>query len=366
MNEGQALQVSPHIPPKPGEFYRIAPDGKWEFYLDSHMIQTFALCERMFKFTHIDHWRPKGDENFNLKIGSWWSSVMETFYENMATNTLTRESITADALKLWKSMDMESLAKSAPKKYIEFCGAPRRLELNGSILTLPSGPILMVDQYFDEYAGIDKHQWRIIATEAGFGLKKEVLVGETSDLRLYLIGKPDLIIMDHQDRIMPVDHKTCSEIRSDWANQWKPHFQMTAYVFATQTLIKDLGFPNAVVDRCIVNGCCKYEPSQPRDKNKPKGPRFKRATPCFNAEEIEEWQETALRLAWRLRQDIAAMDIYPEHNWSPAASSICHEQYHRPCTFCDCCGKPPGARELYLTSNFVKAEPWAPYSVEGE
>lgn len=322
----------------PGLLYEELPDDRWAFYFDSHMVGTFSDCETKFRYAYRDNLRLKGDRNFATQVGSWWSSVMSDFYELMAAGHLTLARAMESAGRSWVVHKMDDFKRSAPKKYEAFGG--------------DSGALLMTSQYFSAQAETDQRDWKIIATEAGFGRRKEVLVGQSDKVKVYLIGVPDLIVFS-QGRLMPVDHKTRDRIDHDIQSKWKPHAQTAGYIYGTGVLAKELGY-DVPVDRCIINVAARLEPSdKPRDGIK--RPRFVRAYPNYSAEEIEEWRSEKVEEAEKLRSAIER-DKWGKNPYS------CH--LYSGCPYRPICSVKPSSREIIIKSTYEKAPAWVPYEVD--
>jgi len=324
----------------PGTLYEVLPDGRWAFYFDSHMIGTFSDCETKFKLAYRDNLRLRGERNFSTSVGSWWSAAMSDFYEFMAAGSLTLARALESAGHHWAKLKMQDFQATSPKKYEAFGGY--------------NGALLMVSQYYTAQADTDQQGWKIIATEAGFGRKKEVLVGENHQVVVYLIGVPDLIIFA-QNRLMPVDHKTRDRIDYDVQSRWKPHSQTAGYIYATNILAKELGY-DVVVDRCIINVAARLEPTdKPRDGVKK--PRFTRAYPNYSQEELAEWRQQKMEQATRLRYCIES-DMFTRNEYT------CH--LYSGCAYRPVCSVKPSSRSVVIKANYEVVKAWVPYELGDE
>lgn len=366
--------VPPDVPrPPKGECYTVLPDGRWAIWFDAHMIDSLMRCEKLFYYRQIRHLRQKGAVRPVLSFGTWWSNVLEDFYLQMQTGTLpTKLDIVLLAIKHWQAANLNEMRLYDPKKFASYA-TPMRLtdavRIGGmnsemeAVLRMIAyddpemvalGPVQMASRYYDSYATQDFYGWKIISAEQGFGLMGEVIIGENDKVVAYYLGKPDLVIYEKSsDALMPLDHKTKDHITGDFDRLWKPHSQTAGYIYAVGQIASQLGF-DRTVDRCIINGAARIEPSEkPRD-GKVK-PRFKRAYPHYSPDEIEEWRRVKLAQATRLRHCIEN----DEWVWK---TDQCHLfggcDYRR----IDC--QPPGSRALVIGADFQTVEPWAPYAVE--
>lgn len=338
---------APMTQQKPHSFYEILPDGRVSFYVDASMMKDFSHCEAYFHLKHVQRKKLKsagrGIMPFPMAVGSWWSEVMEAFYNAMRDG---RDFTTADAqstaLLKWAELNLDVCVAHDPEKFRSF----------GDL----AGAVLMLQEYYNSQYIIDKNVWKVVGVEEGFGLKKEIKLGETRQCVVYWVGKPDLVVVEN-GRLTPVDHKTVSRIDGFTIGRYKPSSQMPGYVFACEELAKQLGY-NVRVDRCVVNICSRTRPSDNPRSGKPK-PRFIRAYPNFSREELTEWRNSIItkcdRLATCLKTGV--------WNWN---ETQCHNFYMRPCDYLKLHSSTPSARDVILLADFEEAKPWVPYSVEGK
>lgn len=331
---------------KEHKFFERHADGRYTFFVDASLMKDFSHCEKYFDYKHVQSLRAKGfvsgAKPFPMAIGSWWSDVMEMFYNELRDFTrhgrdITPEMIQDFALKAWAANDLDLCQAANPEKFDQF----------GDI----SGAVLMLQDYYQSQYLIDKQNWKIVGVEEGFGLKKEVLLGQGERVTVFWVGKPDLVVVEN-DRLTPVDHKTVSRIDGSTTNRYKPSTQMPGYVYSCEVIAKQLGY-DVRVDRCVVNICSRSRPSENPRKGS-KRPRFVRAYPNFNREEIEEWKKQVLIKCERIAQCLET------NQWAWSETS-CHNFYMRPCDFLKLDSSPPSARSIILEADFVKAKPWVPY-----
>ena len=336
------------------QFYEVLPNGKYRFRVDHHTINDHNTCDRYFSFRHMADrdGRVWGSKTLNLKIalGSWWSSVMESMYNEMAHNTLpTEHHIYKFASEAWSEHNMEAYKNSDSEVFDKFGGL--------------DGGRLMALEYFESFAKQHFNQWTVIGAELGFGWKDELLLGEDDKVVVYYGGKPDLVILDRsQNMIMPLDFKTKDFVPSNSSVQYKPHPQTAGYIYAVGEMIKQirtLGEWNVVAHdvpnvptKCIIMVCARFRPSD-KPRNGIRQPRFMPVYPNYSAAEIEEWRVSVMEKCRRLRDSI-------ERNYFPPRESACHI-YYNGCAFRRVCSVPANIREATLKSDFVKIEKWIPY-----
>src|SRR5271154_2352006 len=186
-----------------------------EFHVDASLLKDFAQCELYFFEKHVKNIRQKGHsvaKPFSMAIGSWWSDVMELFYNALRDNQeLTLENVQNIALTCWAKGNLDASAAFEPDKFKEFGDLP--------------GAVLMLNEYYNNQYLTDRMNWKIVSVEEGFGLKNEVLLGETKRVVVYWVGKPDLTIIE-SGRLQPVDHKTVTRIDGYTTSKYKPSSQM--------------------------------------------------------------------------------------------------------------------------------------------
>src|SRR6267142_1477400 len=174
---------------KPGEFYRIREDGRWEIYLDATMAGTFGVCEEMFRSSFVERLTPKGDRPFARDLGSWWSDVMEHIYTaDFNFKRLDSKEIVDMSMKVWNDLQMDELEKYHPRSFKEFGGRYGALQM----------------------------------------------------------------IAEYATRLLPVDHKSIAYIDGNTSKKYKPHIQIPGYIVAGQILCKSLGY-DLQVDRAVIN-----------------------------------------------------------------------------------------------------------------
>ena len=331
---------------KPFSFYNILPNGKYEFLVDASLLKSFSHCESYFYLKHVKNLRSKSygiSMPFPMAIGSWWSNVMESFYNSLrGKRAIENGDIQDFALKAWSECNLDACQQAEPDKFSQF----------GDL----AGAVLMLKEYYNSQYLTDKQNWKVIGVEEGFGLKREVFVGETSRVVVYWVGKPDLVVVE-SDRLTPVDHKTVSRIDGSTISRYKPSTQMPGYVYSCEVIAKQLGF-KVRVDRCVVNICSRSRPSDNPRSGK-RRPRFVRAYPNFSTEEINEWKKDVINKCERIRHCLTTN----EWNWSETS---CHNFYMRDCDFIKLHSSPPSARDIILMADFKTGEPWKPYQVQKE
>jgi len=297
-----------------------------------------------------------GSKTLNIKIalGSWWSSVMESFYNEMTFGTLpTDHHIYKFVTDAWSEHKMEDYASADDKTREVF-------DKFGGL----DGGRLMALEYYEAFAKQHYSSWQIIGAELGFGWKDELPLGEDDKVVVYYGGKPDLVILDRaQNMIMPLDFKTKDSVPGNATLMYKPHPQTAGYIYAVNKML-DMMYGHNLTDaatrplsptKCIIMICARFRPTD-KPRSGVRSPRFLPVYPQYSADEIEEWRQSVMEKCRRLRDSIE------RGVWTPRESA-CH-LYYNGCVFRCVCSQPANIRQALLKSDFVKVEPWSPYNTE--
>jgi len=322
---------------KPGEIYSIRPDGRWNIYLDASMASSFGICNQLFQYQYVRHLQAKGDRPWARDLGSWWSSVMESIYVNQFEGKfLSPMELVNIATEKWNSLNMNEMEALHPKMWKEFGGR--------------YGALQMIAEYGARQLPIDYKTWKIIAAEASFGRNREVCIGETDKIVLYWMGQPDLFVI-FNDRIMPVDHKSLSQIDNYTQRKYKPHIQIPGYIIAGQVLLRSLGY-ELPCDRAIINAVARKDTTT-KDGEDIKRPRFKRFTISYTEAELDEWKRLRLRQAELIRESF-------ERNLWLRNENSCSYMWGKSCQFQNIDEKDPGVREVVIKADYIQRAPWIP------
>jgi hypothetical protein len=345
---------------QPHEFYERLPDGRFKFRVDHHTINDYNTCDRYFKYRHLPadpSGQVWGTKTLNIKIalGAWWSSTMELYYNEMSPQHGPKSfpaetSVSQFAIDAWKLHDMERYRNDPVAKdvYDKFGG--------------PDGACLMALEYHKAFGKSHYTNWTVLGPELGFGWQDEVLLGEDDRVVVYYGGKPDLTIYDKsQNMVMPLDFKTKDSIPYNAHVMYKPHSQTAGYIFGIGKIKNNIQSYNLgdtlPPTKCIIFVCARFRPTdKPRAGSLIK-PRFVPIYPHYTQDEIEEWRLSVIEKCRRLR-DSLERDVFPPRE------SACH--LYAGCVFRRVCSAPANIRETLLRADFVKQDPWIPYSIKSE
>jgi hypothetical protein len=276
----------------------------------------------------------------------------------------TESDIILYAVDNWIKYDMDQLKHSAPDKLAKFGDSTTMVQLGASLqqdtlntiqpnhYAIPSGAIAMAIDYYYHRGESDFRNWKIIAAEASFGTDEDLIIGENDKVIVAWQGRPDLVALDHQDRLMPLDFKT--KDYPDLANlcvEYKPHPQTAGYIFALNKLSEQLGFKNRISDRCVIIVCGRMPQREPRKKGESPKPRFVQIQVDYSQSELKEWQLQTLVKATRLRHMIETGNYTMN-------TSMCHYQFGSHCEFLEVCRRQPEIRYQILQCDYDIVKPW--------
>lgn len=323
---------------KPGQLYEIDADGVWNMFFDASMLKTFLDCEQMFEYKYIKHLRLKGAVNWKSELGSWWSSTMQLYYNAFRQGDLTKELVAHIALQAWADRNMDLFEPAVPKSYADFGGS--------------AAAVLMALRYYDETHDYDTNHWTVLSVEEGAGRKRELLVGESTKVRVYYITLPDLFVLVDKRDMCPVDHKTKDYIDPRLQHAFKPHLQTCGYIWAARHFATQLGL-TFTTNSCIINAAARNEPG-PKSKN---NQRFKRIPVHYNPEQLDFWALRVLKAGERMRECI-------ETGFFQWNDESCHK--YSGCSYRPIDSAPFDARDQVIKSSYAEKEPWVQYQPDEE
>ena len=364
-------------------FIHQLDDHNYEMFVDNHLLSVYSVCPLKFFYQHILNQRQKGGMGFYPAYGIWWHDVLEQFYEHLHEG-FSVEQLFVIAAKLWSDQDMTRFALLDTKRYEKMVEGYGDTTVGGQFVC-PVSALSMAKQYYDTYYEQDRQQWKILSVESGFGHEREVRLGtviicdapklaleevgvasynlaigynsllNSTEVAVYYTGRPDLIVLDSEGRIFPIDHKSTDEIRNGVDNQYKPHSETAGYIYSIATIL------NKPVDRCVINMCAREIPAAPRDKSKEPKPRFKRVHPFYTEAELQEWARNALAKCEEIARLAITTQDMPQ-TWQMRETQCF--QWGQPCEYHQVDRVTPASRDTVFKANFVTADEWAPYKKE--
>jgi len=276
--------------------------------------------------------------------------------------------------KVWNLMDIEWFAGINEKKpgNVDSASHKRYYEVGGW-----KGVSSLLTQYYVYYQDL---RVRIIDTEIIFGYNKEVKIGEfnlitdywkerspygswdedkieTIEINCFLTGRIDLLI-DNGYKIGPVDHKHSHKFYGDESDHYNPQDAITGYILATREIMQR-NYPKYFETgrECLsawVYHICATEPSEPRDKNKSRQPRFKTTPIDKSPQQLEDFKKRQLSTFKRIAE-LLFNDKTPEWN-----TLVCNNIFNRDCMYKDIHERSPEQWENIIREYYLVGQEWNP------
>lgn len=337
MNQPELVLQRPTAPvdsPAPSPFL---PGTKIQYALDSTSLGYFKTCPRLYYYTIILGWQPKG-QSIHLLFGQLYHEALH-IYDIHRTQEYSHDDAVYQVV-LWLCSnrgDYPDVSEAKPSERAKSFEALLRT----------------VIWYLDRYP-TEKDPAKTLTLENGkpaceLSFRFELDWGPNSDWSTGS-GQP-YILCGHLDRVVEfaghpfvMDRKTTSAVGPKYFDQWAPHNQMSLYTIAGQIV---LGAPvrGVIIDAAEV---------KEETRNHPAYSEFFRGFTYRTKEQNEEWLED-LR-GWTTEMETAATNNYWRMN------DLSCDKYGG-CKFREVCSKSPSVRESFLKSQFERSEPWNPLKV---
>ena len=305
----------------------IISPSKQNVIFDATLLSGMA-CGRFFDLRYNHQLTQRSGKSNSLECGSIVHTVLETFYKNIINGT--------------KRSDAIGFGLAAGEQYIAGCvhctdfngeGSPSCGHKPNSfpgVFNTPAdseGYIIgwkwaleTCVQYFDYYKN---DFWIPLEIEV---VKREVIY-EDDQIRVMWKAKLDAI-MDTNQSIMPMDHKTMKQKR-EFVNLNNQFMGQSFLTKSRQVVKNNIGFQKTL---------------KPAEK-------FSREIITYTADRLLEWQsEIVPYYAYRLLE-------YQNSGYYPPDFTRCEGKFGN-CVFLDVCKADRGMREQELNINFVVGPKW--------
>lgn len=337
-----------------------------EMYLDNYMLSSSRICESMFYLEHLVWIRPKYEiegsirddgkivrKPWFLDLGVYIHWCLEQFYKHQKLHGKApeiNEWLLACRVN-WDFMKMDDYKNSVSSSDVNAYEAVKGWEGVAGLLT----------QYYAYYLDM---RLRIIDTEITFGYNKEVHIGKTyleadSDLYLgiecYLTGRIDLLV-DNGNKIGPVDYKGTAKFDGYEHEDFNPHDGICGYILAVNEILKNYKEQGLTqIPEC--HGGWIYHisfttPSQPRDKTKQPGPRFKTTPIDKSDDQLDDYKNRQLSTFKRIAE-LLFMDKIPEWN-----TGQCNNMFFRKCKYKPIHEQPSSQWTNIIQQFYTIGDPW--------
>lgn len=277
---------------KPKEMLSVERDGAQTLVrVNSSSHSLIQTCGRKSQYSLSQGWKPKAVQP-PLEFGTAIHKAMEVFYSWQGERTFP--------------IDFDQVAplladgRPAPEPHFLYealvafvkAMAPLRILPDDDKRSIPSG-IWVLSHYFRTYLN---DIYRVHVDEHGPVVERSFRVPfyEGAKLKVELFGQIDFVLKNMvTGQILPGDHKTSSQMGSDFFNRCKPNHQYTGYLIGAH---QALGISD---EHFLINGI--QSSSAPKMKNdgspraNPKGPpTFTRQITRRTPEDFKEYRDSLM------------------------------------------------------------------------
>lgn len=332
-----ALAPTVAAQPSAKQMLSVEKDGlQTHVQINSSSLGLLLTCARKSKYTLVDGWRSRSGSP-PLVYGSAIHKALEIFYVHSSRERAIPANFSdvAPLLAHGPVPEAKHFLYDALRAFVRE-GEPLRGLPDTDKRSLASG-IWLLDHYFHTYL---QDTYVIHADEHGPLTERFVscTFHETERLRVTLFGTIDFILKNEATgEILPGDHKTSSQMGSDFFNRVKPNHQYTGYAWLAQ---RALGITS---ENFLVNGIgVKARPLTARGGP----PTFTRQITRRTTADFAEFSDVLLYavenfLRWQ------GSGVWPLGHVDACAN-------FGGCSFLEVCSAPNQLRENILESRFTR------------
>lgn len=318
------------------------PNTNIQWAWDSTSLGMLKTCPRLYQYTMIDGWSPKG-ESVHLRFGIEYHKALEE-YDHFKLNGANHEEALRSVVRqlLTRIRDWEPDTNTRAGTYKN----PR---------TLLQLVIDYCDKFVDDPASTIVREDGRPATELSFRFEldwgpkageDEAQRMDSSGLFAHNEGQP-YVICGHLDRVVNYNYDlfvtdrktTTTTLGSYYMDQWSPNNQMSLYTIAGQ-IVMNTAIRGVIIDAAQVL------------LEKPNN--FVRGFTYRTSSQSEEWLND-------LKFWLHSAENYATLNYWPMNDTACDK--FGGCRFRGVCSRDPSVRERFLEADFIKLplkERWNP------
>lgn len=315
-------------PPSP-----FLPGTKIQYAWDSTSLGLLKTCPRLYQYTLLDGWSPKG-ESIHLRFGSEFHSALWNYDRLIAEGIPHDEALreTLHALLITSADFNPAPNPDHPRDPARYKNRPALIRTVLYYLDDRRNDTLRTYQLADGTAAVELS----FRFELGWGPE-----GSQSPQPYLLCGHLDRVAQDPNGDLFVEDHKTTTSSPGQYYfDQYDVNNQMSLYTTAGAVVLE------APIRGVAINAV--------QLLIEPPYARFVRGFTFRTAEQLEEWQTDLSR--W-----LQLAEWYAENNYWPQNDTACDK--FGGCRFRKICSKSPSVREIYLRSDFTQLpenERWNP------
>ena len=307
------------------------PGTKIQFAWDSTSLGLLKTCPRLYQYTIIEGWQPKG-ESIHLRFGSEFHSAL-WLYDRLRTQDIPHD----EALRETIHTLLITSADFNPTPNPDHARDPARYKNRTSLIRTV---IYYLDDRRDDTLRTHKLADGTAAVELSF--RFELGWGPDGTDQPYLLcGHLDRVAADSNGDLFVEDHKTTTSSPGQYYfDQYDVNNQMSLYTTAGAVVLE------APIRGVAINAV--------QLLIEPPYARFVRGFTFRTQDRLEEWQTDLSR--W-----LQLAEWYAENKYWPQNDTACDK--FGGCKFRKVCAKSPSVRKIFLNSDFNQLpedERWNP------
>lgn len=311
-------------------------DGLTEVRINSSSLGIILSCPRKAYYSLKRNLRAK-QESPALTFGKAIHKALEIFYSGSVSERFIPENFRdrSDLLAAGTyDVLFDELLFRAVRGFIE-TAAPLKGLPDSDKRSIPNG-VWILQEYFKTYIN-DPYTVAVDGHGPITERTCEAKLFEQDGLRIILFGTIDVILKNEANgTVIPADHKTASQLGSDFYNRIKPNHQYSAYLWLAQQCL------GITTDTFLVNALqVKAKPVTARGQ----APNFARQVTTRSPEDIREFHDAVcFAVGSYLRCEKAEM-------WPQGHVDNCG--MYGGCAFLNVCSAPSNLRENVLEERFA-------------
>ncbi len=298
--------------------------------MDATVLSSLMSCAQLTDYNFNENWTPKGGKSNSLECGSIVHTFMEYYYDALVKHVAKNDAIDLGVAAAKLYIAGCPVCKDLPIDYIGIPSCGHKLGDFIGIVNTPAksekytiGYEHALDTCLQYLAFYRNDSWTPLVSEH---TKGEVIF-EDDEVRVLWKAKFDLII-DTNQMIVPVDHKTMKQRRDSLSlnNQFMGQCILTN---SRNMIINKIGFQNSL------------KPSE----------KFERAMMSYSKARLEEWKNEIVPYWAKQMIKHSQTGVWPRN------FTHCENKFGF-CNFKEVCSSDKNMRPEVLTLNFIKRRPW--------